>query len=55
MVGWKGGWVGGWMVAKAGVRIAYSNQKCAIVDNIKKSESLNILKDSQVKTFNLKE
>ena len=25
--GWKEGWMGGWMEAKAGLRIAYSNQK----------------------------
>ena len=25
--GWMGGWVDGWMGAKAGLRIAYSNQK----------------------------
>jgi hypothetical protein len=24
---WMGGWVGGWMAGKAGLRIAYSNQK----------------------------
>ena len=24
--GWVGGWVGGWVEAKAGLRIAYSNQ-----------------------------
>ena len=27
MDGWVGGWVDGWMEAKAGLRIAYSNQK----------------------------
>jgi hypothetical protein len=27
MDGWMGGWVGGWMAGKAGLRIAYSNQK----------------------------
>ena len=27
MDGWMGGWLGGWMEAKAGLRIAYSNQK----------------------------
>ena len=27
MDGWVGGWVGGRMEAKAGLRIAYSNQK----------------------------
>ena len=27
MDGRKGGWMGGWMEAKAGLRIAYSNQK----------------------------
>jgi hypothetical protein len=26
--GWVDGWVGGWMAGKAGLRIAYSNQKC---------------------------
>ena len=25
--GWMDGWVGGWMDGKAGLRIAYSNQK----------------------------
>ena len=25
--GWMDGWVGGWKDAKAGLRIAYSNQK----------------------------
>ena len=27
LAGRKGGWMGGWMEAKAGLRIAYSNQK----------------------------
>ena len=27
MDGWMDGWVDGWMEAKAGLRIAYSNQK----------------------------
>ena len=27
MGGWMGGWMDGWMEAKAGLRIAYSNQK----------------------------
>ena len=27
MNGWVGGWVGGWICGKAGLRIAYSNQK----------------------------
>ena len=27
MDGWIGGWMDGWMEAKAGLRIAYSNQK----------------------------
>ena len=27
MGGWMGGWVDGWMDGKAGLRIAYSNQK----------------------------
>ena len=27
VAGWVGGWVGGWMGGKAGLRIAYSNQK----------------------------
>ena len=27
MDGWMDGWVGGWMEVKAGLRIAYSNQK----------------------------
>jgi hypothetical protein len=25
--GWVGGWMDGWMEGKAGLRIAYSNQK----------------------------
>ena len=25
--GWVGGWMDGWMEVKAGLRIAYSNQK----------------------------
>jgi hypothetical protein len=27
MDGWVDGWIGGWMAGKAGLRIAYSNQK----------------------------
>jgi hypothetical protein len=27
MDGWMDGWVGGWVAGKAGLRIAYSNQK----------------------------
>ena len=27
MDGWVGGWMDGWMEGKAGLRIAYSNQK----------------------------
>ena len=27
MDGWMDGWVGGWKVGKAGLKIAYSNQK----------------------------
>ena len=27
MGGWMDGWMGGWMDVKAGLRIAYSNQK----------------------------
>jgi hypothetical protein len=27
MDGWMDGWMGGWMGGKAGLRIAYSNQK----------------------------
>ena len=27
MDGWMDGWMGGWMEGKAGLRIAYSNQK----------------------------
>jgi hypothetical protein len=26
--GWMDGWMGGWVAGKAGLRIAYSNQKC---------------------------
>jgi hypothetical protein len=31
MDGWMGGWVGGWVAGKAGLRIAYSNQKFTAV------------------------
>ena len=31
MVGWMGGWMDGWVEAKAGLRIAYSNQKWIIL------------------------
>jgi hypothetical protein len=27
LAGWMGGWVDGWVAGKAGLRIAYSNQK----------------------------
>ena len=27
MDGWMGGWMGGWVDGRAGLRIAYSNQK----------------------------
>ena len=30
--GWMGGWVDGWVEAKAGLRIAYSNQKPELKD-----------------------
>ena len=29
--GWVDGWMGGWMDGKAGLRIAYSNQKYKIM------------------------
>jgi hypothetical protein len=29
-----GGWMGGWMGGKAGLRIAYSNQKCIVTNQI---------------------
>ena len=32
--GWMDGWMGGWVVGKAGLRIAYSNQKSNKVKNI---------------------
>ena len=32
MDGWMGGWMDGWMEAKAGLRIAYSNQKLTHFD-----------------------
>ena len=32
MDGWMGGWVDGWVEAKAGLRIAYSNQKSKIAE-----------------------
>jgi hypothetical protein len=31
MGGWMGGWMDGWMEGKAGLRIAYSNQKNLII------------------------
>ena len=35
MEGWKDGWMDGWMDAKAGLRIAYSNQKLRVnSDNV---------------------
>ena len=30
MGGWVDGWMGGWMGGKAGLRIAYSNQKAVM-------------------------
>ena len=33
MDGWMGGWVNGWMGGKAGLRIAYSNQKPHLFEN----------------------
>ena len=33
MDGWVDGWMGGWMGVKAGLRIAYSNQKFDQVRN----------------------
>ena len=30
MDGWMDGWMGGWVEAKAGLRIAYSNQKFSL-------------------------
>ena len=32
MDGWKDGWKDGWMEAKAGLRIAYSNQKAWLLN-----------------------
>jgi hypothetical protein len=29
--GWMGGWMDGWMAGKAGLRIAYSNQKISMI------------------------
>ena len=43
--GWMDGWVGGWMGVKAGLRIAYSNQKQFQID-IKKFEQ-PLLKESK--------
>jgi hypothetical protein len=34
MDGWVGGWVGGWVAGKAGLRIAYSNQKLYNFNNL---------------------
>jgi hypothetical protein len=31
MGGWMGGWMDGWMGGKAGLRIAYSNQKLCLM------------------------
>ena len=28
--GWMGGWMGGWVDGRAGLRIAYSNQKITL-------------------------
>ena len=32
MDGWVDGWVDGWMGVKAGLRIAYSNQKLHLIE-----------------------
>ena len=32
--GWMDGWVGGWMDGKAGLRIAYSNQKSLVTESM---------------------
>ena len=39
--GWMDGWVGGWVEGKAGLRIAYSNQKFHVC-KIAKQSSLGL-------------
>jgi hypothetical protein len=34
LAGWVGGWVDGWVAGKAGLRIAYSNQKAQKVEKM---------------------
>jgi beta-glucanase (GH16 family) len=41
MGGWMDGWVGGWMVGKAGLRIAYSNQKLLCSKMVKNRRDKN--------------
>ena len=38
MGGWMGGWMDGWMEAKAGLRIAYSNQQKLKISNYIKNK-----------------
>ena len=47
MDGWMDGWVDGWMGVKAGLRIAYSNQKSYIKRSslVKKMKKMNKLND----------
>ena len=40
MGGWMDGWMGGWMDGKAGLRIAYSNQKLNLISNGHANEEL---------------
>ena len=42
VVGWKGGWMGGWMDGKAGLRIAYSNQKSCKCGKLMRSNPLPV-------------
>ena len=47
MDGWMGGWMGGWMdgrkVGKAGLRIAYSNQKTKTSKTLEKLQVWMVL------------
>ena len=39
MGGWMDGWMGGWMDVKAGLRIAYSNQKVSEIQTVWKQNA----------------
>ena len=40
MDGWVGGWMDGWMGVKAGLRIAYSNQKALAPKGVRHSPTV---------------